>query len=667
MKKFILLFLLFFVTIQFTAQVNEPALTSKKIAVGTNSAVLTATNNEVTTKSVVLGTNTAIPSNGVVTLTGNITIPPDAVVTSANIVFTGFNLSVGSIIFDFYVAASGAGTLQNDIVSKFANTNKTYSKPVSNLTNGIITLSIYDDYHNPFNNPAATVTSITLTYSYTTTKWYDASTGGNLLGTGNTLETVGTSVLPNTETTGTYNFYAEAINESGTSNRTQSTVTVVPLLGASITSNNLICNGVPNGSATAITSGGAPPFTYEWLPAGSTQTISGLSPGTYTLKVIDDIGQLATANVTITQPDAIVISSTHTDASCNGGNNGSATVNVTGGTGAYTYSWNTTPVQTTAKATGLASGSYIVTVTDAKGCINTATVTIGQPAAISIITNLENVSIKTNGNARYTINSTNADSFQWQVTTNGTEWTNVVDGGTEPTYSGATTNTLNIAYIPITFDNYQYRVLLTNGINCVTTSTFALLTVNSNIKAANDDFSAVVINEGTSGIAGDVTANDLLNDVLVNDRDVIINVVNDGGLTGVTIDATGNLNAPATATFGTYTVTYSICEVADITNCSSAEAIVVISPTLGRDTFKTFNVSVYPNPATKEVFVKIPEFSSYLNIKVTIYDMSGRSVRESHVTTDIQAIDISDLESGIYNFNIVSDNGTTTKRIIRNK
>lgn len=72
-------------------------------------------------------------------------------------------------------------------------------------------------------------------------------------------------------------------------------------------------------------------------------------------------------------------------------------------------------------------------------------------------------------------------------------------------------------------------------------------------------------------------------------------------------------------------------------------------------------MSVYPRPATKKVFVKIAEFESHNNIKINIYDMNGRIIRKSDIITEIQTIAVFNLESGIYNFNIVSDNGTTNK------
>ncbi|RWX01384.1 T9SS type A sorting domain-containing protein [Flavobacterium cerinum] len=437
-------------------------------------------------------------------------------------------------------------------------------------------------------------------------------------------------------------------------------------LSATTTKVDVACNGGLNGSATATAVGGTAPYTYLWSNGMAEATASGLIADTYTVTITDAKGCITTTTAVIAQPaTALSATTTNVDVSCNGGTNGSATVTAVGGTAPYTYSWSNG--MTEATASGLIADTYTVTITDAKGCSFTDNITIIEPLAIIITTNPENISIETNGNATYTINSTNTDTFQWQITTNGTDWTDVVDGGTEPTYSGTTTNTLNITDIPVAFDNYQYRVLLTNGINCVTLSTFALLSVNNDIEAVNDDFSAVVINEGTTGVAGDVTANDLLNNVAVNDTDFIISVVNDGGLTGVTIDVTGNLTVPATATLGTYTVTYLICEVADATNCSSAEAIVVVSPVSGTIDFSDIKMTVYPNPASTEVFVKITDFSIYNNLQASLYDLNGRVVKQNSVNSETFSIDVMQLESAVYILSITSDKGKTTKRIVVDK
>src|SRR5205823_10523572 len=71
------------------------------------------------------------------------------------------------------------------------------------------------------------------------------------------------------------------------------------------------------------------------------------------------------------------------DVLCNGGNNGTATMNVTGGNSPYTYLWSPTG-GTNATGTGLSAGTYTCTVTDLNGCIAAQTVTIIEPTAVTL-------------------------------------------------------------------------------------------------------------------------------------------------------------------------------------------------------------------------------------------------------------------------------------------
>lgn len=155
-------------------------------------------------------------------------------------------------------------------------------------------------------------------------------------------------------------------------------------LTATTTQTNVSCFGASNGTATVNASGGAGGYRYSWAPSGGTAaTATDLSPGDYTVTITDANDCVITRNFTITQPPPLAATTGgQTDVSCNGGSNGSATVNVTGGTGPYTYSWNTSPVQTGQTATNLAAGTYTVTVTDDKGCQTTQQFTINQPAAL---------------------------------------------------------------------------------------------------------------------------------------------------------------------------------------------------------------------------------------------------------------------------------------------
>lgn len=158
-----------------------------------------------------------------------------------------------------------------------------------------------------------------------------------------------------------------------------------------ITSTNVACFGSNNGSATANVNGGQPPYTYLWSTGGNTQTINNLAPGTYFVQVTTNNGCVKVDSVSITEPTPFTLTTNTINATCFSGNDGSATVNISGGTpnnqGNYTYLWNTTPTQSTATASNLTAGVYIVTATDNNGCSTNQNITITEPQPISIIYN----------------------------------------------------------------------------------------------------------------------------------------------------------------------------------------------------------------------------------------------------------------------------------------
>ena len=80
---------------------------------------------------------------------------------------------------------------------------------------------------------------------------------------------------------------------------------------------------------------------------------------------------------------ALTCSASKVDVLCNGEATGSAIVTAGGGTAPYIYSWNSTPAQNTATASGLVAGTYNVTVTDADNSTTTCEVTITQPTAMT--------------------------------------------------------------------------------------------------------------------------------------------------------------------------------------------------------------------------------------------------------------------------------------------
>ncbi len=201
------------------------------------------------------------------------------------------------------------------------------------------------------------LTNGTNTYYAKTSKW-------NRIGAIQTDSLADTALfaLPASLPSGTYSL--TVVVNGFASNPTLFT-NVAPL-GVTISSKTEVsCNGNATGSATATASGGTFPYTYLWSPGGGTSaTKSGLSAGTYNIKVTDNNSNTASASVSITQPTLVRDSiSTYTCAS----HKTKATVGVKGGTSPYTYAWSPGG-GTKATMSGLVNGTYTITVKDKNGC-----------------------------------------------------------------------------------------------------------------------------------------------------------------------------------------------------------------------------------------------------------------------------------------------------------
>ncbi|HRI27099.1 MAG TPA: T9SS type A sorting domain-containing protein [Chitinophagales bacterium] len=138
---------------------------------------------------------------------------------------------------------------------------------------------------------------------------------------------------------------------------------------------NVSCFGGNNGFITA-TVNGTPPYRYVWngnLSAPNfspvyTVFFSNLPAGNYSLQLTDGVGCSANYNITLTQPEPIVITPANITPPTPGNNDGSLTIAVTGGILPYVVSWSHDAALNAFTAGNLASGEYIVTITDANGC-----------------------------------------------------------------------------------------------------------------------------------------------------------------------------------------------------------------------------------------------------------------------------------------------------------
>jgi len=213
-------------------------------------------------------------------------------------------------------------------------------------------------------------------------------------------------------------------------------VTGPPNLSLTISTVNDSCFNGNLGSATANVSGGNPPYTFYWSNISSAQTNLGLGAGTYTVTVTDDKGCTTTGSTTINQPAAINYNATAQNVNCFGNSTGSITVNISGGTPGYTYTWSPN-VLSGNNPSGLAAGTYFLTVADGLNCTNLDTFVITQPAAaLSVTTSHTDVTCFGLSNGTVTVNiagGTPPYSFQGNPVPPGTT---TLTGLAANTYSG---------------------------------------------------------------------------------------------------------------------------------------------------------------------------------------------------------------------------------------
>jgi hypothetical protein len=232
---------------------------------------------------------------------------------------------------------------------------------------------------NPcFDNPVGGSITMTPIYGVPGYAWsYSKDGGAPVTGTGLSI----TNLTP-----GTYVVTVTDRDGAGCPTTFTITLNTSPEIIISATPVHISCPGGTNGAINASVSGGTPAYTYAWTKTGdpvfsaTTLNLSGLTAGSYTLTVTDSKGCSNEVIVEVNQPDPIVISETVTPVQCFELNNGQISLVVTGGTGAYTYLWS--DGNTSQNRTGLAPGTYSVTVTDANNCTQSlGGLEITQPAA----------------------------------------------------------------------------------------------------------------------------------------------------------------------------------------------------------------------------------------------------------------------------------------------
>lgn len=215
---------------------------------------------------------------------------------------------------------------------------------------------------------------------------------------------------------------------------------------------NVSCFGQMDGTATALAAGGNPPYDYNWSNGGTTNQVTGLGPGLYTITVTDNAFSSATNTVLITEPTllkAAVQILSH--VTCPKGRNGSVSVFPSGGTPPYSI------IYSTGSPNNLSAGLYTVTVTDSKNCITEVEFEITEPEA-------------------YTVELLNLIHPKCPNDSTGKIF--ILVSGASPPYKYKW-NTGEITDSLVAKPTGTYTITITDSKNCGTTSSFVLNSVDT--------------------------------------------------------------------------------------------------------------------------------------------------------------------------------------------
>ncbi len=188
------------------------------------------------------------------------------------------------------------------------------------------------------------------------------------------------------------------------------------LLNVSATAESIFMGN--NGAASATVSGGTAGYSYLWNNNATTADISGLAPGTYTVIVTDANGCTTSQSVIVNQYNcALAANIQTTNVSCFGGNNGTALINLTGGTAPINYNWSNgasgNPIN------NLAPGTYTVDIIDAAECPAELSFTITEPTLLEITATATNASGGNQNNGTATATASGGTSGYTYLWSNG--------------------------------------------------------------------------------------------------------------------------------------------------------------------------------------------------------------------------------------------------------
>lgn len=459
-------------------------------------------------------------------------------------------------------------------------------------------------------------------------------------------------------------------------------ITVYPLITNGFNTADVSCNGGSNGSASAIPTGGIPPYYYNWTSLSSSlQTVTNLAAGSYPVDITDANGCMISDVAQINQPlFALDNSFFITDETCSGTQNGIIDAYISGGTAPYNIIWSNGQIDTL-QISNLSSGTYIVDIMDYNYC------TLSDTAFVSFGASTTSIS----GKVKYL--------------------SNPISSGTVYLYKKDTANNLTSYYSETQVDgngNYQFisfpvgtYVLKaygdTNLYNCVSTyypntalwsqaSSVAFGGCNDVLLSADIDLVELPLNSGIGIISGQLIEGEGFGQGTkapgepIPDIDITVDQSPGGQVMAATVtDINGNFFTEGLP-FGTYTVnadiygyTISLGQITldaasstfDITLCTDSSNFEIDS--CDGTPFSIHKIQInerammYPNPTKDMLHI---EYNGKSNLTVVISDISGKVIMNHQLRNNYNTINVSSLSKGMYLVRLKDDTFDSIQKLL---
>ncbi|HRI28124.1 MAG TPA: hypothetical protein PK715_08730, partial [Chitinophagales bacterium] len=459
-------------------------------------------------------------------------------------------------------------------------------------------------------------------------------------------------------------------------------VTVTDSNGCTATANETVSNlggpdaivditpatcGNANGGVTLTVSGGSGGYSFVWDNAATTQNLTNVAAGTYTVTITDSSGCESVLSATVTQPDDLTLTETHTNVSCAGGINGSINLTVSGGSGSYTYQWSNTI--TTEDQPFAPAGTYTVTVTDTNNCTATLSVTITQPTPLALSETHVNATCigGANGSIDLSVSGgTGAYTYLWSNSLISQDITNLTAGAYTVTVSDANNCTASLS---VTITNNGSPIPSINNITNAACGN-ADGAVDINMIAGTQPYTYQWSNAATTQDLTGVAAGTYT-----------VTVTDTNGCTGTLTAAVSNIGGPAlsltavvnatceqangsidlTVTGGTAPFTYEWSNLEtdeDLTNIPGGAYTVTVTDALGClatlaadvDNLATPTISAIVTDATCE------QANGSINITVSGVGAPFNYIWSNSLTSE----DLNNVVAGSYTVTVTDSNGCTT-------